>query len=562
MVVALLHLLWLATPAPAAASTVSPVRVTTLRSEYAVNPLGLDTPQPRLSWILESARRGERQTAYQVLVAESREALDADRGDLWDSGRVESDRSAFVAYAGRALTSRQRAHWKVKVWDKDKAGSRWSEPAFFEMGLLAPADWAATWVGRPASTDQDKDDSPLKPADGVARLWISGEDPKAPPPDAVRSFRGSFDLPSGRPVAGASLFLSIDNRGDAWVNGQRAASLSPKWDWQRFTRIPVTRLLREGRNSVAVRAINVGGGASMAAVVQITFADGSVQHVKTSADWRGVQEAPAGWTEASFDDRKWPAAVVTGQANEANAWDVRPYVSPDSPPATYLRKEFALGSGIRRARVYASAKGLYVLQVNGRRVGEDFLRPGWTDYRDRFQYQTYDVTALLKAGDNAVGVVLGDGWYAGHVADMGPRDYYGPATRALVQIEVERADGTGRAIVTDGSWQHDRRAHPDVRPPHGRGLRRAQGDAGLGHRRIRRLRVDSRRGRAARQRPSRRPGRPQREEGDGDPGASRSTRRPAGAYVFDLGQNMVGWARLDGGKARREPPCASASPRC
>jgi alpha-L-rhamnosidase len=257
--------------------------VADLRCEYARDPLGLDVARPRLSWVIESERRGERQTAYRVLVAGSEEALAADRGDLWDSGEVRSDQSVHVEYVGKPLASRQRAFWKVRVWDREAQPSAWSPTARWEMGLLAPTDWVASWIG----------------------------------------------LPEG---AGTSRLVA------------------------------------------------------------------------------------------------------------------------DSPPATYLRKDFTLDRTVRCARAYASAKGLYVLSLNGRRVSEDVFRPGWTDYRDRIEYQTYDVTALVRRGANAVGVVLGDGWYAGHVGNWG-RENWGRATRAAVQIEFEYADGTATRVVTDGSWK-------------------------------------------------------------------------------------------------------------
>ena len=93
------------------------VVVTNLTCEYMVNPLGIDTPHPRLSWMLQSSLRGQRQTAYRVLAAGSEQVLAKDQGDLWDSGKVESARSTHVAYAGGALPSRQQCFWKVKVWD-------------------------------------------------------------------------------------------------------------------------------------------------------------------------------------------------------------------------------------------------------------------------------------------------------------------------------------------------------------------------------------------------------------------------------------------------------------
>src|SRR5215469_10330324 len=97
------------------------LKVTELRCEYARNPLGVDSPAPRLFWTLESSVRGQRQTAYQILVASSQSSLSQDRGDLWDTGKVESDETVQIPYAGTALTSAQKVFWKVRSWDKDGA---------------------------------------------------------------------------------------------------------------------------------------------------------------------------------------------------------------------------------------------------------------------------------------------------------------------------------------------------------------------------------------------------------------------------------------------------------
>ncbi len=129
------------------------ITTSNLRCEYLTNPLGIDAPNPRLSWVLDSSRRGERQTAYQVLVASSAKLLDKDTGDLWDSGRVASDASAQVVYAGKPLTSRQPAFWKVRVWDAAGKPARWSKVAKWEMGLLAAADWKAQWIIVPPPTN-------------------------------------------------------------------------------------------------------------------------------------------------------------------------------------------------------------------------------------------------------------------------------------------------------------------------------------------------------------------------------------------------------------------------
>ena len=109
--------------------------VQNLRCEYLENPLGIDVSSPRLSWTLQSDQRGQKQTAYQVLVASTAERLAADQGDVWDSGQVTSDQTMHVAYAGPALASRQQCHWKVRAWDKDGQPSAWSSAAAWSMAV-------------------------------------------------------------------------------------------------------------------------------------------------------------------------------------------------------------------------------------------------------------------------------------------------------------------------------------------------------------------------------------------------------------------------------------------
>jgi alpha-L-rhamnosidase len=120
------------------------VEVEHLRCEYLANPNGIDVLRPRLSWLLDSDRRGAKQTAYQVVVTTT-------HGELWDSGKVESAQSIQVEYAGKPLSSRQTCEWKVRVWDKDGKLSVWSKPATWTMGLLKPDDWQAKWIGSPSA---------------------------------------------------------------------------------------------------------------------------------------------------------------------------------------------------------------------------------------------------------------------------------------------------------------------------------------------------------------------------------------------------------------------------
>ena len=146
---------------PRVESTLRPVD---LRCEYLKSPLGIDRTSPRLSWKLQAAlhgKRGLRQTSFQILVAATVDSLGAGKGDLWDSGRVVSDESTNVIYAGRPLESRQQCWWKVRIWDQDGQLSEWSEPSMWSMGLLHVNDWLAQWIGLDGE-DQTQPEDPAR----------------------------------------------------------------------------------------------------------------------------------------------------------------------------------------------------------------------------------------------------------------------------------------------------------------------------------------------------------------------------------------------------------------
>jgi alpha-L-rhamnosidase len=248
-----------------------------LRCEHLVNPLGIDAARPRLSWLppFDPA-------AYQVVVTD-------DRGrKLWDTGKVKSAESLQIEYDGKPLAAAQRCTWKARVWDKSGRASARSEPAFWMMGLLQPADWKAGWIGAPVGAE-----------------------------------------------------------------------------WKEF----------------------------------------------------------------------------------------------ESPPSPMLRKAFTLPGKVDRAILRASALGLYELRLNGRRVGDQVLAPEWTDYRVKAQYQTCDVTGLLREGDNVLGAILSPGWYAGQLglgthARGFARGHYGRHLRLLAQLDVELAKGQRLTIGSDGTWKY------------------------------------------------------------------------------------------------------------
>ncbi len=250
---------------------------TNLRCEYVFNPLGIDTIFPRFSWELHDSKRGQMQSAYQVLVASSQKILNADKGDLWDSGKMKSDQSVNVAYAGNALESGKRYYWKVRAWDKDDQVNPYSAIVMFEMGLLKPEDWQGDWI--------------------------------------------------------------------SW----------------------------------------------------------------------GGQGSPL------------------------------------------FRREFPLDKPVTRARLYISGIGYYEARMNGLKVGENVLDPGWTDYEKTILYSTFDVTSFLRIGENTLGVMLGNGRFSppDEVVQKNPMPLkkYGPSPVMLLQLNIEFPDGTNLAMFSNDTWK-------------------------------------------------------------------------------------------------------------
>jgi alpha-L-rhamnosidase len=159
-----------------------------------------------------------------------------------------------------------------------------------------------------------------------------------------------------------------------------------------------------------------------------------------ASDW----SVPAHWEMGLLSANDWIAHWIQRPTAET---------SEQPAPASMLRKEFRLEGRVAHARAYVTSHGLYELYLNGQRVGDRLFTPGWTSYGRRLQYQTYDVTALLKSGANAVGAVLGDGWYRGTIGIKGHRNHYGADTALLAQIEVTYQDGRSITVPSDASWR-------------------------------------------------------------------------------------------------------------
>jgi alpha-L-rhamnosidase len=415
-----------------------------LRCEYRVNPLGIDETAPRLSWLVTSSERAQNQTAYQVLVADSESGFTHGTGNFWDSGKVASDNTIDVVYAGRALASRVFLYWKVGVWDKNDSPSGWSAPAKWSMGLLDQNEWRGQWIG------YDKMRKPATitaPFIGAQWIWFSGD--KFPNfPKGRREFMSELAVPEKAKIAKAELLVAADTRVFFDINGQ-AVAMSHSSNKGNARLVDVTSLTRPGTNMVRVEVENAQTGpAGLIAQLTITTAAGQKYCLITDESWRATDNGGANWHNRPIGATEWPACQVIGPAGCA-PWGELKYTPLYLPQPPYFRTEFTAPKKIQHATLYATALGLVDLHLNGKLVSEDLFTPGWTDYTKRVHYRTYDVTSLLQQGKNALGVILADGWYSGYIGWGQIRDHYGKQPRFRAQLEIDYADGSSEIIASE-----------------------------------------------------------------------------------------------------------------
>jgi alpha-L-rhamnosidase len=224
-------------------------------------------------------------------------------------------------------------------------------------------------------------------------------------------------------------------------------------EWSNAASINVAACLVTGINVLAVAASNATvSPAGLLAQLQTRTGTGS-SVISTDGTWVSTNGTPApGWQTSSFDDSSW-TPVAMAAAYGGGPWGTPAPGVAGGGPARYLRRSFSLGGQVLRARLYATALGLYEATINGQRIGQQHSAPGWTDYATRVQVETYDVTSALVGGENVVGLTVGDGWYQGKVGYGGRGRYGSGPITALAQLEIDLADGTHQVIPTDSSWQ-------------------------------------------------------------------------------------------------------------
>jgi len=294
---------------------ISEVIVADLKCEHLTNPLGIDRHSPRLSWTLKTNQQGQKQSAYHVLVASSLDKLDKDVGDLWDSGKVESEQSLHVVYKGDTLISRSRYYWKVRIRDASGQMSSWSNPSSWSMGILSQDEWQGQWI-----------QSDLELFDYQKELMKF--------PDHNLEVEDSL-----RP------------------RGRRISRMTEK-----------------------------------------------------------VKEAPAVW----------------------------------------MRKEFKTeNKKLRRATLFISGLGLYEPYLNGRKINDHLLTVSPHDFGKTVPYHVHDVTDLVKEGENALGVILGNGYYNPVIPSL-LREYsanYINTPRLRCELQLEYEDESNQLIPSDSSWK-------------------------------------------------------------------------------------------------------------
>ena len=432
------------------------------------NPLGIDEANPVFSWKLKAAAGGVLQKNCRIGVYSD----SVEQKLVWDSGVMESGRCAAVRYEGPALLPCTRYYWMVS--GEDQTGSRFhSRLSWFETGLMNPSAEAwegAQWIGSPRLTTntaaltayrfqtdffvepgnkagivlaaRNKDNFILFEVDLGSRLLTVRE-------FCDNAWEGSMadgnmptvttlGRPGGYPISLEAVPEDREQKFNRLVIEVRGRELSVSINgchiiWHRKDTMPQADLFMPRKSAL----MNVGFRQldSRAAYRHILISDLNTRSVLQKDDFTDESGVLSGL-----------GVVKNGSLLVVNRFEL---VNP--VPSVNLRKTFTIDREVLDARLYASARGFYETRINDGATDQTFLKPGFTDYRLRIFYQTFDVTSLLKQGENTLDAVAAKGYYSGFVGYSGPM-IYGEQPDFIGMLKIRFADGSSRTLVTDGSW--------------------------------------------------------------------------------------------------------------
>lgn len=377
---------------------------------------------------------------------------------MWDSGKVESRKCFDIQYEGEPLRARHRYWWQVHLWESSEEDAEISSPSWWEMGLLDPNDWTGQWLAMEDEVTRGDRETGLN--------WIWGESSSN---SHSRKFRAAFELPS---AAGSGYLVAVVNDWywwmqitGIWLDGERIAGpgawIEAEAAQKTKSHLGLSRQqlplgpLQQGRHLIAIeigtrevwnvlstaKMPDVSYVAGCAVLGRFALDNGETLRVSSQPGWATTLAAEGNWYSVDYDDSEWSAAqpaVIEGY----QPWPAR--------PAMFARRQFNLEKAVAQARLYVTALGAYEARLNGQRVGDALLTPEPSQYAKRVLYRTYDVSNMLHQGENALGLLVGDGWYGGF---DGRFAWAPPPRRAIVQLEVGFVDGSSQTIATDSNWR-------------------------------------------------------------------------------------------------------------
>jgi alpha-L-rhamnosidase len=442
------------------------VTVGNLRCEYMQEAV-LVKLSPRFSWELFSTQRGQKQTAWQLLVSNDFEKIEAAKGNIWDSGKTKGDETFGINFQGSKLKSFTRYYWRVRVWDRDGRVSNWSEPASFITGAFNKSDWKAQWIG-------DEPEAPL----GYPLLHKHIGYLSSYTDNQFEEKWVQIDLADVQNFNAIKLYPSFNNKKEITdYYFPLAFRVEVSKDGILWRQILLQKELTTPQgNPVSYSFGEVKGRYLRFIVSKLQAYDHRIYDYEDHGDKSKMYAFSLAELEIinngkvlSVDcDVSYKDALIKIDREDGYDPDMLtdgifgtspPPERRSIPPSPLIRKVIELKNEPVQAIAYVSALGVYDISFNAKSPDCRVLAPEWTDYHKRVQYQAYDVSHLLTKGKNVLGAQLADGWYAGM---LGPtrwspyfpkRGAYGINRRFFFQMEVKYANGEQETFTSNDSWK-------------------------------------------------------------------------------------------------------------